>query len=53
MTGAVPITHCKQPSDVIDEDYIASFNTDGTVTVAIVTTGAAAAEKNLKATEKT
>ena len=33
-----------------DEDYIASFNTDGTVTVAIVTTGAAAAEKNLKAT---
>ena len=29
-----------------DEDYIASFNTDGTVTVAIVATGAAAAEKH-------
>ena len=33
-----------------DEDYVASFNTDGTVTVAIVSTGAAAAEKKLKAT---
>lgn len=33
-----------------DEDYIASFNTDGTVTVAILSTGSAAEEKNLKAT---
>ncbi len=33
-----------------DEDYVASFNADGSVTVAIVNTGAAAAEKKLKAT---
>lgn len=33
-----------------EEDYIATFNTDGTVTVAIVTTGAAKDETRLKAT---
>ncbi len=33
-----------------EKDYVASFNTDGTVTVAVVSDGAAAAEENLKAT---
>ena len=33
-----------------EEDYVATFNTDGTVTVAIIATGAAGAEKNLKVT---
>lgn len=33
-----------------EKDYIASFNADGTVTVAVVSTGAAAAETSLKAT---
>lgn len=33
-----------------DEDYVASFNTDGTVTIAIISTGAAAAETKLKVT---
>lgn len=33
-----------------EKDYIASFGTDGTVTVAVVAGGAAAAEESLKAT---
>lgn len=33
-----------------DEDYVASFNEDGTVTVAIISTGVAAGEESLKAT---
>jgi len=33
-----------------NEDYISSFNSDGTVTVAIIKTGAAAEERKLKAT---
>lgn len=33
-----------------DEDYVASFNTDGTVSIAIVSTGAAATETKLKVT---
>ena len=35
---------------VQDEDYVASFNADGTVTVAVIGTGAAAGEGTLKAT---
>lgn len=33
----------------VDEDYVASFNSDGTVTVSVVKTGAAAAATTLKA----
>lgn len=33
-----------------EEDYVATFNTDGTVTVAVIATGAAGTEKRLKVT---
>lgn len=43
-TAADPVTY------TVDEDYVASFNADGTVTIAIVSTGAAASETSLKIT---
>lgn len=52
LLDKLSVSSSKEPESTykLDEDYIASFNTDGTVTIAIVSTGAAIEETSLKVT---